>query len=166
MAEQTHPTDYFLYFDGGSRGNPGPSGSGSVIFREEIQGMLQEIWSDAFYVGDKETNNVAEYTGLLRGLKEVEQMQKTGNAQPIRRLTIRGDSLLIIKQMRCEYQVKAPGLIPLHNTCNEILQGLCKTMHVVFEHVPRKENKRADQLGNEAMDTSTRNTRNPQGSFV
>lgn len=145
--------EYILYFDGGSRGNPGPAGSGSVILEKNATGGYAEIWTDSYYVGDRETNNVAEYTGLLRGLQEAAEI---GLHKP-NRWTIRGDSLLVIKQIKGEYQVRAPNLQPLHAACSEILRTVLgpsrdSLQGVVLEHVARKGNARADELANRAMD--------------
>ena len=49
-----------VYTDGSSKGNPGPAGAGAVIYKDDV-----EIWGDCMYVGDKETNNVAEYQGVI-----------------------------------------------------------------------------------------------------
>ena len=95
-------TSYVMYFDGCSKSNPGPSGAGAVIYQDDI-----EIWGKAVYVGDKATNNVAEYSGLITGLEEANNME-------ISNLVVRGDSMLVIKQMKGEYKVKSLSLYPLY----------------------------------------------------
>jgi ribonuclease HI len=122
---------YTLMFDGGSTGNPGPSGSGSVLYEDGV-----EIWSDSFYVGDRETNNTAEYTGLIRGLKESVNRN-------IDKLIVKGDSLLVIKQMKGEYRVASPHLVILNSTAINLAN---KIREIEWQHIPRSLNKRADEL--------------------
>jgi ribonuclease HI len=122
---------YVLYFDGGSTGNPGPSGSGSVLYEDDV-----EIWADSHYVGDMETNNTAEYTGLIRGLKEAVERN-------IDKLVVKGDSLLIIKQMRGEYRARTEHIKALNAYAKEIEAHFHE---VKYFHVPRTLNKRADEL--------------------
>lgn len=127
---------YEMYFDGCSKGNPGLSGAGSVIYKNG-----EEIWANSYFVSNSATNNVAEYFGLIRGLKRAIKMN-------IHSLIIKGDSQLIIKQMKGEYQVKSESMIELH----EIAKKMEKEFeNVSYEHVYRKYNKRADQLSNEGI---------------
>jgi ribonuclease HI len=125
------------YIDGGSRGNPGPAGYGVRI--EEADGTLVEEFCGAIGIA---TNNVAEYQGLLAAL---EWARRHGH----RRLHVRSDSELLIKQMRGEYRVKHPGLQPLHAKARLLAAGFDQ---VRFEHVRREQNAHADRLANEAMD--------------
>ena len=127
---------YKLYFDGCSKGNPGKAGAGAVIYKNNM-----EIFSISIFVGEKETNNVAEYTGLLIGLKEAVKLG-------IKDLVVNGDSQLVIKQMKGEYQVKAPNLIKLFTEAKQLEKEFEK---ITFNHVYRTENKRADQLSNEGL---------------
>lgn len=122
---------YTLMFDGGSTGNPGPSGSGSVLYEDGI-----EIWADSHFVGQKETNNTAEYTGLIRGLEEVV-------SRGIQELTIKGDSQLVIRQMLGEYKVSSPHLIILNIKAKQLSKTIA---HITWQHIPRALNKRADEL--------------------
>ena len=85
-----------LYFDGCSKGNPGMAGAGAVIYDEQ----LIEVWSTAHFVGNHSTNNEAEYTGLLIGLRKSVDLG-------IDHLLVRGDSQLIIRQLKGEYKVKS-----------------------------------------------------------
>jgi probable phosphoglycerate mutase len=125
------------YFDGGSRGNPGPAGFGAYIVDEDGT-VLAEI---AGGIGVA-TNNVAEYRGLLAALQWAVDHGVTA-------LRVRGDSLLLVQQMRGVYRVKHAGLIPLHRQA----QALCARIgQVSFEHVPRERNKDADRLSNVGMD--------------
>ena len=133
---------YTLFFDGCSKGNPGKAGAGAVLYRTDFgQENLIEIWSQAHFVGEKETNNVAEYTGLVIGLEEAVQ-------KGLPNLIVKGDSLLVIKQMQGVYKVNAVHLLPLY----ERASALTKRIRVIeFHHVYRAENKRADALSNEAL---------------
>ncbi len=90
--------EYVLYFDGCSKGNPGIAGAGTVIYKNE-----EEIYTETTFVGDYETNNVAEYTGLIIGLGYAVNNK-------IQKLLVRGDSNLVIKQMNGEYQVKSTNI--------------------------------------------------------
>jgi ribonuclease HI len=127
---------YEMYFDGCSKGNPGLSGAGAVIYKNG-----EEIWSNSYFVSDIATNNVAEYFGLIRGLKHAIKMN-------IRSLIVKGDSQLIIKQMKGEYQVKSESMIELYNITKEFESQF---KNISYEHVYRKYNKRADQLSNEGL---------------
>jgi ribonuclease HI len=125
-----------LFFDGCSKGNPGRAGAGAVIYNE-----AEEIYSEALFVGEKETNNVAEYAGLIMGLRAAIKMNITD-------LRVKGDSELVIKHMKGIYQVRAPNLLPLFQEA----QALSKTFATItFQHVFRTENKRADALSNEGL---------------
>lgn len=121
-----------MYFDGCSKGNPGPSGSGAII---------QGHWAGSEYVGIT-TNNVAEYKGLILGLKHVNM-----NCKHFNKLIVKGDSMLVINHMTGKYKVKAPHLIPLYNEAKELIQD----MDVVFLYIPREQNKEADRLANEGV---------------
>lgn len=125
--------EYTMYFDGCSKGNPGPSGAGAVIFNNG-----EEVWGASIFVGERETNNVAEYNGLILGLKRASEMQ-------IKKIIVYGDSLLVIKQMNKQYKISAENLVPLFNEAQEL-----KTMfdNITFVHIYRTQNKRADELSN------------------
>ena len=125
------------YIDGGARGNPGPAGYGVRI--EDEHGSLITEFSG--FLGAS-TNNVADYNGLLAALKYAEQHGH-------RRVHIKSDSELLVKQMRGEYRVKHPGLRPLYEQARSISDNLDR---IVFEHVRREHNKDADRLANLAMD--------------
>jgi len=133
---------YTLFFDGCSKGNPGRSGAGAVIYYND-DGAGDELWAEASFVGVKETNNVAEYTGLIRGLERAVEIG-------IRRLTVKGDSKLIIEQMKGNYQVKSANLM-LHYSKAKKLASLTNFDKIDFIHVYRKENKRADALSNQGL---------------
>lgn len=127
---------YTLFFDGCSKGNPGKAGAGAVIYRNQI-----EIYAQSGFVGLNTTNNVAEYHGLLMGLQQAVALK-------IKTLHVKGDSMLIIKQLKGEFKVKSSTMIPLF----EMAQELIKKIGVVkYEHVYREYNKRADALANAGL---------------
>ena len=125
------------YIDGGARGNPGPAGYGVRIERPD--GTLVEEFCGSIGVA---TNNVAEYRGLLAALEYA-------FAHDYPAMTIRSDSLLLVKQMLGEYRVKHPGLQPLHRAAKALVS---RFRRVTFEHVDRLRNAHADRLANDAMD--------------
>ena len=127
---------YKLEFDGCSKGNPGRAGAGAVLYEG-----IREIWADAKYVGDKETNNVAEYTGLIMGLHEARRRN-------ISRLLVRGDSELIIKQMNGQYAVKSENIRHYHQAAKDLATQF---KWIEFRHVYRKDNARADELSNKGL---------------
>jgi ribonuclease HI len=132
-------TAYILYFDGCSKGNPGLGGAGAVLYKDG-----EEIWGSSQLVGEKVTNNVAEYIGLIMGLKEVYTRQ-------IKNIIVRGDSQLVIKQMKGEYKVKSSNLVEYYQQAKLLEKHVG---NIVFEHVYRDKNKRADELSNMALDLS------------
>jgi ribonuclease HI len=127
------------YIDGGARGNPGPAGYGVRI--ESSDGVVIDELHGALGVA---TNNVAEYNGLLAALQWAVDHGE-------RRVHIRADSELLVKQMRGEYKVKNPGLQPLYVRARLLAAELD---NVTFEHVRREFNKEADRLSNLGMDES------------
>lgn len=131
--------ELILYFDGASRGNPGPAAAG-IVLTDQTGTVLAEIGE---YIGET-TNNVAEYKALLKGLEQAKNL----NAST---LTIYGDSQLVIQQMNGSYQVKHPNLLPLYNQAKSMVGAFDK---VLLIHIPRQKNTRADQLANEALDLS------------
>jgi ribonuclease HI len=130
-------SEYLLQFDGCSKGNPGKAGAGAVIYNFE-----KEIWGKSVFVGEKNTNNQAEYSGLIIGLTEAKNMG-------IKHLTVEGDSLLVIKQMRGEYKVKSDKLLELHKKAKELANSF---ETISFNHIYRNNNKRADELSNLALE--------------
>jgi ribonuclease HI len=125
------------YIDGGARGNPGPAGYG-VRIEDEMGGLITEF---SGFLGSA-TNNVAEYNGLLAALRYA---RDHGH----RKVRIKSDSELLVKQMRGEYRVKNAGLQPLFQQARTLAEDLDR---VVYEHVRREQNKDADRLANVAMD--------------
>ena len=129
--------EFKLQFDGCSKGNPGLAGSGSVIYQ-----INQEIWSDSTFLGDKLTNNYAEYMGLIIGLQQASKMNITN-------LIVEGDSMLVIKQMNGEYKVNSENIIHLYKQA-KILET--EFENISFSHIYRNNNKRADLLSNIAIE--------------
>ena len=137
-------TQFTLYADGGSRGNPGPAGSGAVVFDSAAKRVV-EI---ADYLGVA-TNNVAEYEAVLRGLRKLKETYPEGHFNHIP-VVIRMDSKLVIEQLKGAYKVKHPNLIPRYL---ELRNLITRSFPLIsFEHVRREFNKDADALANEAMD--------------
>jgi ribonuclease HI len=127
-------TTFKMNFDGCSKGNPGNSGAGAVIYNN----LNNEIWNNSVYVGDNTTNNVAEYLGCILGLEQCVNLE-------IKNLIIEGDSQLIIKQLLGEYKVKSETMIPLYEKATTLLRFFD---NIEIKHVYRKFNKRADELSN------------------
>ena len=129
------------YTDGGSRGNPGPSGYG-VVVQGEDGSILAEL---SEFLGMR-TNNVAEYSGLLAALEFA-----LANGHP--RLRVISDSELMVKQIRGQYRVQSPDLRPLYEQAKRCIARLEAFQ---IEHVLRGKNKKADELANLAMDRGMR----------
>jgi len=125
------------YFDGGARGNPGPAGWGVYIVDDkgEVQAELSGSLGTA-------TNNVAEYHGLIAALQWAAD-------RDLKQIAIKGDSQLLIEQMRGNYKVKNEGLKPLYLKARLLVMQIGD---VSFEHVRREQNKDADRLSNVGMD--------------
>jgi ribonuclease HI len=126
-----------IQFDGGSRGNPGPAGIG-IVLRAEDGTTLATLGR---FIG-RATNNVAEYKALITGLEEAKKLGA-------KRIIIRGDSELIVKQMRGEYRVKNPDLRELYDEAQFLLHQFDEAK---IEHNLRGNNTVADKLANLAMD--------------
>ncbi len=137
---RTLPTDPDLLIvscDGAARGNPGPAGIG-VQITDERGNVVAEI---AEWIGET-TNNVAEYTAAVEGLRRAAVMGA-------RRVHLRSDSQLLIQQLKGTYRVKAPHLRPLYEQAKQLLAGFDR---VQLQHVPREENREADRLANLGVD--------------
>ena len=129
---------FTLYFDGASRSNPGPASYGGVIYENGV-----ERYTYKKYIGTT-TNNVAEYKALLNGLLLAKE-------KGITRLAVYGDSKLVIEQITGNWKVKSRLLIPIHREICALLVNN-PFEQITFQHVYRKNNKRADELANEALD--------------
>ena len=130
-----------LYTDGGARGNPGPAAYGFVLEAED--GSLLAAHGEAIGTA---TNNVAEYSGLVAGLKKAIELG-------VDALELVSDSELMVKQMRGEYRVKNEGLRPLYDYALSLARRI---ETVEYRHVKRAHNEIADRLVNEALDASVR----------
>jgi ribonuclease HI len=130
-----------IFTDGASRGNPGEAGIG-VLIEDSSGNRLKEVRR---YLG-KATNNQAEYTALLVGLQACREM----GAEDI---SVFADSELLVKQMKGEYKVKHPLLLPLYTEAKTLVSGLRKFR---ITHIPRAKNAHADALANEAIDKKIR----------
>jgi ribonuclease HI len=126
--------------DGGSRGNPGPAGYGAVVRDAESGEVLVER-SEGLGVT---TNNVAEYQGLLAGLRAAVEL-----GGPSAEVEVRMDSKLVVEQMSGRWKVKHPAMQPLASEAARLVRQL---RSVRFTWVPRERNKLADRLANLAMD--------------
>ena len=129
---------YQLYFDGASRSNPGEASYGGVIYENNDEKLVY-----GKYVGVR-TNNEVEYMGLLNGLKEAVKMN-------IKNMNVFGDSKLVIEQVKGNWKVKSERLRPYYDEIKELLNRN-PFENIEFEHVYRKNNKRADELANIALD--------------
>jgi ribonuclease H / adenosylcobalamin/alpha-ribazole phosphatase len=124
--------------DGGSRGNPGPAGYGSVVLDPDSGEVLAERQGGLGVT----TNNVAEYTGLINGLKAAAEL---GAAE----VDVRMDSKLVVEQMSGRWQIKNPALQGLAAQAEELAGTFAR---VGYEWIPRARNGHADRLANAAMD--------------
>lgn len=124
--------------DGGSRGNPGEAGSGTVVLDGATGEILAEI---GIYVGVA-SNNVAEYRGMIAGVSRAIAID------PDAALLVRLDSKLVVEQMSGRWKIKHPAMAELAAEARGVLTGT----PVRFEWIPREQNGRADRLANEAMD--------------
>ena len=125
-----------VYFDGAARGNPGPAAVGwAVVSADGVAG------EDGERIG-RATNNRAEYEALVRALEAADELG-------FRRVDVRGDSELVVRQVRGEYETRDPELRERRVTARELLE---RFEDWSIEHVPRSVNERADRLANEALD--------------
>ncbi|MFD8543804.1 bifunctional RNase H/acid phosphatase [Streptomyces sp. NPDC059649] len=132
------PRTLIVEADGGSRGNPGPAGYGAVVLDPETGEALAEA---AEFIGTA-TNNVAEYKGLVAGLRAALALD------PEARIQVRMDSKLVVEQMSGRWQIKHPDMKPLAAEARSVFPA----DRVTYEWIPRSQNKHADRLANEAMD--------------
>ncbi len=155
---------YILFCDGGSRGNPGPSAAGWVIFetntalnspliypknRDQASAIANSITSEPSFSSFKflgnTTNNVAEWSGLIHGLEDILKL----NSKPQDVLVLL-DSELVCKQVKGIYKVKQPHLIPLSRQVKSLAQ---KIGRFDIAHIFREDNKLADAMVNQCLDS-------------
>jgi ribonuclease HI len=127
-------SDLVAYVDGGSHGNPGPSGIGVVI-----EGPNGETTRIAKWIGNQD-NNVAEYVALMEALQHAISV----NA---RTLHVYSDSEVVVKQMTGVYSCRSPRLPSLNWTCRK----LARSLEFSIAHVPREQNREANELANRAV---------------
>ena len=126
--------------DGGSRGNPGPAGYGSVVWTADRSTLLAESKQAIGHA----TNNVAEYRGLIAGLEEAAKLNAT-------EVAVSMDSKLVVEQMSGRWKVKHPDLAELNATARALASQFER---ISYTWIPRAENSYADRLANEAMDAA------------
>ena len=141
MTKSSHsspwPERVSIYTDGASRGNPGPCAFGLQVFDKENH----LIYEKGGFLETNNTNNFAEYQGVLYALKLAKE-KKT------KYLTLYSDSQLLIRQLEGQYKVKSPVIKPLFFQCKELLQDI---PHCKLIHIPREQNVGADKLANQAL---------------
>ncbi len=135
-------THFTIHADGGSRGNPGPAGSGAMI-RDELGNSVASV---SKFLGTQ-TNNFAEYEAIILGLEEVAKLagKKIGETEVV----VKMDSELVVKQMNGVYKIKHPTMKAQYARLAPLAARFAS---VTFTHVHREQNKDADALANEAMD--------------
>ena len=131
------PRRVIIEADGGSRGNPGPAAYGALLKDADTGEVLAE---DGTTIGEA-TNNVAEYSGLIAGLKLAQEFA------PDAEIEVRMDSKLVVEQMSGRWKIKHPGMRPLATEANALAP-----FGTTYTWVPREQNKHADRLANEALD--------------
>jgi len=136
---------FTIHADGGSRGNPGPSGAGAMI-RDEFGNSVGAV---SQFLGTR-TNNYAEYEAVILAFETLHKLvgKKVGTTE----VEVKMDSQLVVKQMKGEYKVKHPTMKAQYA---KLIQAAAAFKKVTFTHVPREENGDADALANEAMDRSS-----------
>lgn len=133
-----------IHTDGGARGNPGPAGIGVVFYGE----ANEELHTISEYIGEA-TNNVAEYTALVRALEDLPKVVADIAQTDV---TVKLDSQLAERQLNGAYKVKDATLKTYFEKVKALAEAVGKVSYV---HVRREDNKRADELANEAMDGAT-----------
>src|SRR3954453_6137403 len=127
-----------IHIDGASRGNPGDAAY-AVVIALPGQSPIEEAG-----VLGKETNNVAEYTALIKALEKAQHLG-------LHRLHIHSDSELVVKQVKGEYKIKNDDLKWLADEARKLMKEFAS---VTLQHIRREQNKRADELCNQALDAA------------
>jgi ribonuclease HI len=143
-------TEYVLYFDGASKGNPGISGIGMVIYKNG-----NELWCESVLLQDCFTNNQAEYYALIYGLDKAIHLK-------INEIQVYGDSKLVINQMNGIYKVKNEALTFLHKKAVELSKLFD---NIQFTHIYREHNKRADELANLSIKKEIKQTKDNSDKY-
>lgn len=142
-------SDFVAYVDGGSHGNPGPSGIGVII--ENSAGEKTRI---ARWIGHHD-NNVAEYVALLEALQYA-------LAQNAKRLSVFSDSQVVVRQMTGEYVCRSPRLYTLNWTCRK----LARSLEFSIAHINRERNQEANHLANRAARSTARTYLPPESRNI
>ncbi len=137
--------------DGGSRGNPGTAGYGAVV----LDAVTGEVLAEVNEAIGRATNNVAEYSGLLAGLRAAAKLAPGATAE------VRMDSKLVVEQMSGRWKIKHPDLQPLAAEARQAARALGR---VTYTWVPRERNTHADRLANQAMDAVSGRAKSPGGN--
>lgn len=141
LTGSTPSEDAILWTDGAARGNPGPAGIGAIL--KSADGEV--LYTGSEYLGHT-TNNVAEYRAVLLGLNGALELG-------VRRIEVRADSELLIKQLKGEYRVRSPGLRPLYEEAKRLLSRFASSK---LTHVRRELNGEADRLANQGIDRASK----------
>jgi ribonuclease HI len=136
-----------IFIDGASKGNPGPAGIGVVVTREDGE-VLKEIGES---IG-RTTNNVAEYTALIRGLSEAKALGADA-------VVVQTDSELMASQMSGAYKIKAPHLLELNLKAKQLSAQFVGGVKIT--HVLRHHNAKADALANKGAQSAGIGTNSP-----
>jgi broad specificity phosphatase PhoE/ribonuclease HI len=131
------PRSVVIEADGGSRGNPGPAAYGAVLRDADTGAVIAE---DGTAIGVA-TNNVAEYSGLIAGLRLAEEFAPDADIE------VRMDSKLVVEQMSGRWKIKHPDMRPLAAEADRLAP-----FGTAYTWIPREQNKHADRLVNEALD--------------
>jgi ribonuclease HI len=140
-----HYPEIIINTDGGARGNPGPAAVGITA-----RAGTQTLFEISEYIGEQ-TNNVAEYTAVIHALTHLDQHHLSTDT-----LIFILDSELIVRQITGQYKVKQPHLQQLVNQVRSLISKIKNnnpSIKITFQNVLRGENKRADQLVNQALDS-------------
>lgn len=137
-------TEFIIHSDGGSRGNPG---SAAIGVHAEFNG--KRVIEISKRIGIT-TNNVAEYSAVLEGMKEIFSLYSSGNLQGVQKISWYLDSQLVVEQLMGRFAIKTPHIKILVQDINKLRMLL--PLKILFIHVPREENKNADLLVNNALD--------------
>lgn len=134
----------YLYTDGGSRGNPGPSAIGGICERYDDRRKMVTVFVFSEVIEDT-TNNVAEYKALIKGLSLLKNPFYEATE-----VEVYMDSELIVRQLSGQYRCKASDLIPLNAKAQSLM--IQSKAEFTIKHIPRHLNQRADTLVNRALD--------------
>ena len=155
--EKTFSISVQIAFDGGARGNPGPAGAGSevIIVERNAQGAQKARRKVHLrkFLGPSATCNAAEWTGVLSGLEQAVEavdnfLKNNEGSRPLVDIQVQGDSQLVVRQLKGEYQVKNPNLRKIYNKFQGTLSKLKKmagSLQISYQHVYRSDNQIADR---------------------